>query len=198
MARIRSLIPKVTRNEAIEQFSPGGILSQFREVAFGPLRSLAEFYIPFRLYRVRIVNRGREEQRVFGLDAVTGSLDLYQFQELPGRESIVYLETRNCPEALLEEAQAQALLTTKVLGWILGAGSAGTVCGDRWSAAAGGRGQGTRFAEDVADGGAGRKQVGIRAVILPAIRQGRAVSCWPISGLLSGSCLSTFVTPICV
>jgi len=84
MARIRSLIPKVTRNEAIEQFSPGGILSQFREVAFGPLRSLAEFYIPFRLYRVRIVNRGREEQRVFGLDAVTGSLDLYQFQELPG------------------------------------------------------------------------------------------------------------------
>ena len=49
MARIRSLRPNVTREEAMEQFS-SGVLDFLRETAFGPLRSVAEFYIPFQLF----------------------------------------------------------------------------------------------------------------------------------------------------
>ena len=79
MARIRSLKPNVTRDEATEQFSRDRVLGLLRNAAFGPLRSVAEFYIPFHLFQVEVVNRGRRDLRIFGLDAVNGSLDLYHF-----------------------------------------------------------------------------------------------------------------------
>ena len=64
MVRIRSLRPNVTRDQAILQFSSTGIPRLFRNAAFGRLRSVAELYLPFRLFQVQIVNRGaRQEQR---------------------------------------------------------------------------------------------------------------------------------------
>ena len=107
MARIRSLRPNVSREEAMQQFT-SGLLDFLRETAFGPLRSVADFYIPFRLFRIEILNRGKRDLRVFGLDAVNGSLDLYHFEQLPDEREVTYLETRNCSEALLGEAEAQA------------------------------------------------------------------------------------------
>ena len=83
MARIRSLKANVTREEATEQFS-SGMLDFLRETTFGPLRSVADFYIPFRLFQIEIRNGGKRDLRVFGLDAVNGSLDLYHFEQLPG------------------------------------------------------------------------------------------------------------------
>ena len=47
MARIRSLRPNVTREEATAHFS-SGMLDFLRETTFGPLRSVADFYIPFQ------------------------------------------------------------------------------------------------------------------------------------------------------
>lgn len=114
MARIRSLKPNVSRDEAIAQFSPGGLMDLLRNAALGPLRSVADFYIPFRLYQVEIMNAGTHTQRVFGLDAVNGSLDLYQFQQLPGNDEVVCKETRNCPQGLLDESIATELLMAKV------------------------------------------------------------------------------------
>ena len=70
MARIRSLRPNVSRDEAIDQFSSGGPVELLRQVAFGPVRSVAEFFIPFRLFQVEILNSGKRDQRVLGLDAV--------------------------------------------------------------------------------------------------------------------------------
>ncbi len=84
MARIRSLRPNVTREEATEHFS-SGLFDFLRETTFGPLHSVADFYIPFRLFQVEILNGGKRDQRIFGLDAVNGSLDLYHFEQLPGR-----------------------------------------------------------------------------------------------------------------
>jgi hypothetical protein len=89
MARIRSLRPNVTRDEAIDQFSSGGPTELLRQVAFGPVRSVAEFFITFRLFRVEILNSGRRDQRVLGLDAVTGTLDLYHFEQFPGPVEVV-------------------------------------------------------------------------------------------------------------
>jgi len=113
MARIRSLKFNVTREEATQQFS-SGVLNGLREVAFGPLRSVADFYIPFQLFQIEILNSGKRDQRIFGLDAVNGSLDLYHFEQLPGEREVIYLETRNCSEPLLDEAQAKEIVIAKV------------------------------------------------------------------------------------
>jgi len=113
MARIRSLRPNVTREEATEQFS-FGLGDILRTTAFGPLKSVADFYIPFRLFQVEIFNRGKRDQRVFGLDAVNGSLDLYHFEQLPDEREVIYLETRNCSEPLLDEAEAKKIVAAKV------------------------------------------------------------------------------------
>ena len=113
MARIRSLRPNVTREEGTEQFS-SGLGDILRTTAFGPLKSVADFFIPFQLFQVEILNGGKRDQRVFGLDAVNGSLDLYHFEQLPGERDVIYLETRNCSEPLLDEAEAKKILTAKV------------------------------------------------------------------------------------
>ena len=113
MPRIRSLKPNVTREEATEQFSSGA-LNIIREMLWGPLKSVAEFYIPFQLFQVEMVNSGKRDRRIFGLDAVNGSLDLYHFEQLPGEREVTYLETRNCAEPLLEEADAEKIVLAKV------------------------------------------------------------------------------------
>lgn len=113
MARIRSLKPNVSREEAMRQFS-SGMTAWLRETVLGPLRSVADFYIPFRLFQIEIVNSGKRDQRVFGLDAVNGSLDLYHFDQLPGEREVVYLETRNCSQLLLDDAEAEKIMITKL------------------------------------------------------------------------------------
>lgn len=114
MAPIRSLKPNVSREEAIRQFSARGSSALFRNVLFGHLRSVAELYVPFRLFRVRIVNRGVTEERVVAIDAVSGTLDLYQFDHLPGEAEAILVETRNHPPAELPDGKATDLLIAKL------------------------------------------------------------------------------------
>ena len=99
--------------------SSGGPL---REVAYGPLRSVAEFYIPFRLFQIDIVNRGKPDRRIFGLDAVNGSLDPYYFEQLPRPQDMVCLETRNCPSLVLDHDQAEEIVVGKVQRLLFTAG----------------------------------------------------------------------------
>ena len=113
MARIRSLRPNVTSEEAEEYFS-SGLMDILRTSVSGPLKSVADFYIPFRLFRVEILNGGKRDQQIFGLDAVNGSLDLYHFDQLPGEQEVIYLETCNCSEPLLDEAEAAKMVVLKV------------------------------------------------------------------------------------
>ena len=98
----------------MEQLSPGGLNDRLWEAAFGPLRSVADFYIPFRLFQVEIINSGERDDRVLGLDAINGSLDPYHFEQLPSPGEVVYVDTRNYAEPLLDEVQGKALLVEKV------------------------------------------------------------------------------------
>jgi hypothetical protein len=113
MARIRSLKPNVTREEATEQFS-SGLQDILRTTAFGPLKSVADFYIPFQLFQVEILNGGKRDRRIFGLDVVNGSLDLYHFEQLPSEREVIYLDTRNCSQPLLAETEAKKIVIGKV------------------------------------------------------------------------------------
>ncbi|HEY1271442.1 MAG TPA: hypothetical protein VGF08_05635 [Terriglobales bacterium] len=121
MPRIRTLRPNVTREEAVEQFS-SGLGGLFRRAAFGPIRSVADFYIPFKLFRVEISNAGKVNALVLGLESVVGSLDLYQFAEIPDSSQLLSVDTRNCPEARLDEARAQEVVVAKARRAVFGEG----------------------------------------------------------------------------
>jgi len=113
MPRIESLKPNVTRAQAIDLFRRGmpGLL---RRIAWGSLRSVAEAYVPFRIYRVEVSN-GRGRQRSwFGLDAVSGTLDLYRFERAPTAAELMQVETRNRPDPTLEDVRAVRLLEDKL------------------------------------------------------------------------------------
>ncbi|HKN33283.1 MAG TPA: hypothetical protein VJX16_08600 [Terriglobales bacterium] len=113
MARIRSLRPNVTREEAVEEFSPAGPLGAVRRLIFGPLRSVADFYVPFRLFQIEVRNADRRERHILGLEAVMGVLDLYHFAQIPGASEIISVDTRNHPESRLDDVRAQELVVDK-------------------------------------------------------------------------------------
>jgi len=114
MTRIRSLRPNVTREQAVAQFASTGFSRICRNGFFGPLRSVAVFYVPFRLFRTHIVNRGVVDERLVALDAVSGTLHLCQFEHPPDQSETFYVETRNCASPELENARATVLLIAKL------------------------------------------------------------------------------------
>src|SRR5205807_4422052 len=74
MSRIRSLRPNVTREEAAAEFSPAGPAGLVRHLIFGPLRSVADFYLPFRLFQVVVGNAGKRDQHILGLVSVMAAV----------------------------------------------------------------------------------------------------------------------------
>jgi hypothetical protein len=121
---IRALRSAVTRDEAIDAFA-GGVAGHARRLALGPLRSVADVYVPFRLYRVSVEKpaasgSGRAgsdrtiERAVLGLDAVTGALDFYRFDREPGSGDVVGLYTRNGVAAALSDAALHEIAAARV------------------------------------------------------------------------------------
>jgi hypothetical protein len=103
--RIRSLKPNVTREEAIRYFSEGA-MNRIADMIRGPVGSLAELYIPFRLFHVTIVSAGRVQVQTLALDAARGVLDLYQFPAPNDEEKYLWLETRNVLPGVLDNSQS--------------------------------------------------------------------------------------------
>jgi hypothetical protein len=106
---IHSLKPNVARDEAFFAFN-----NPARNLIFGPLRAVADFYIPFHLFTVDITNRGHQTSSIFGLDAVNGTLDLYRFDCLPLDSVLMQVETRNCVPAALQDRASHDLVIAKV------------------------------------------------------------------------------------
>jgi hypothetical protein len=88
---ISALRPKVTREHAVAMLSRG-VLGTARRMVLGPLRSVAEIYVPFRVYRV--TGRGRRAA-LLAIDAVTGELDLYHFDSIPDSTLLADVRTLN-------------------------------------------------------------------------------------------------------
>jgi hypothetical protein len=111
---ICSLKPNVTREQAVSQFASQGVTRLVRTLTAGPLLSVAELYLPFRLFRARIANRGALEERLVAIDSVAGALDLFQFDHIPNADETLTLETRNHPAAQLGDALAAERLIAKL------------------------------------------------------------------------------------
>ena len=109
MSTVQCLRQNVSTPEALAELCPGGIRGALQSVRWGPLRSLAKVYVPFRLYRVNASNRERRQSLLLAVDAVRGTLDPYGFERVPGAEDLVPLETRNALPPAFDEARTREL-----------------------------------------------------------------------------------------
>lgn len=109
---IRVLKPNVTQEEALRAFSTTGLSSLYWRIRSGPLRRIAEVYVPYFLFRVKC---GKMPPRLFAMDAVDGSLDLFEFPRVPDDQELSSFVDRNRLKATLGEEQAAGLLREKAL-----------------------------------------------------------------------------------
>ena len=107
--------PNVTREQAIQAFTATGFASVYWKLRIGSLQRIADAYIPFRIYKVRYSVGGGRHMHHFALDAVDGSLDLFEFAKPPGEAETITVATRNHPPAVLTEVLSENLLRDKVL-----------------------------------------------------------------------------------
>src|SRR5712691_9590360 len=97
---IRALKPNVTQEEALRAFSGAGVSALYWRMRSGPLRRIADAYLPYLLFRVKYAGA---PARLFAIDAVEGSLDLYEFPLIPAARELLALDRRNRLQATLEE-----------------------------------------------------------------------------------------------
>ena len=109
---IRVLKPNVTQEEALRVFSSAGPSGLYWRLRSGPLRRIADVYVPYFLFRVKC---GNARPRLFAMDAVDGSLDLFEFPRVPGDQELLSGGDRNRLKAALSEEQAADLLRDKAL-----------------------------------------------------------------------------------
>jgi hypothetical protein len=115
---VRTLAPRVSEAQAIEAFEKGA----WRAIRGERLRSIAAAYLPFRLYEVEVTNGGKRTVSIFALDAVTGSLDLYEFEHVPVHPDVVTVESANALPSRIDEPQSLKLLEDKVRRAVFQAG----------------------------------------------------------------------------
>jgi hypothetical protein len=115
LSPIRTLKPNVTQDEAVRAFSAHGLSSLYWRMRSGPLQKIAGAYVPFRLYRVHYQLGRTPYSRLFALDAVEGSLDLFEFPRIPEERELLTIDSRNCLIPALPAERAVELLREKVL-----------------------------------------------------------------------------------
>jgi hypothetical protein len=113
MTTIQSLRPNVTQQQAIEEFESSTIRSLLRRARWGPLRSVAEVFVPFHCYSVSIQNGDKRSLRLIAIDAVQGSLDPYGFAAAPANADWCRVETRNSLPAALQHARTREIALEK-------------------------------------------------------------------------------------
>ena len=109
---IHALKPNVTQEQAVRAFSGAGVSALYWRMRSGPLRRIADAYVPYYLYRVKYSGA---PARLFAIDAVDGSLDLFEFPRIPVERELLALDGRNRLQATLTEEGAAELLRDKVL-----------------------------------------------------------------------------------
>jgi hypothetical protein len=115
MAAIQTLKPNVTQKEAVRAFSAPGFSALYWRMRIGPLQKIAAAYVPFWLYRVRYKLGRTPHTRLFALDAVDGSLDLFEFPRIPQQHELIPVDSRNWIVPSLSAARSEEILREKVL-----------------------------------------------------------------------------------
>ena len=106
---IRTLRPQVSREEAIAALGRG--VTRFLR---GPLQRVAAVYLPFRFFEVDVLNGGRRSTTCYATDAVTGTLDLFEFKTFPADHETMQVSSAIYVQSSIEEAKALELIEAKV------------------------------------------------------------------------------------
>ena len=101
--------PKVTRTESQALFK-----GRMREFRHGKFMFETGFYVPFYLFKVEVKNGKTQTSNFLSLDAVTGNLDLYSFEQELQDADFLLIESAQFPPTLLSEESAVSLLEEKV------------------------------------------------------------------------------------
>ncbi len=103
----------VTRDEAMEAFQRRGLFGMFHR---DPLRSVADVYVPYHLFRVEIAERRRQQTSYVAVDALRGMLDPYQFDRAIEAADLVTIDghTRNRMRATLDVAAGSQVVRDAV------------------------------------------------------------------------------------
>src|SRR3981189_3001455 len=111
---IQTLKPNVTQQEAFRTFSGASLSTLYWRMRSGPLRRIADVYVPYWLYRVQY-NMGRAAHKtLFAIDAVNGSLDLFTFPRIPDAKDFISVHTKNYVTPSLPGLVGGAFLRQKV------------------------------------------------------------------------------------
>jgi hypothetical protein len=79
----------------------------------GQLIGVAEIYIPYRLYKITVNDRGVQAAHFLGIDVLTGKLDPFEFAGPDIKNRSVKIETCNRLPFQLPESEAQAIALAK-------------------------------------------------------------------------------------
>lgn len=121
MVRIVSVKSTLSEAEAIRQFG-GGRIQRWLRPWRRRLVGVRVVYVPYRLFRISITNRGQTRTIWWAMDAVRGWLDPYQFDapwdELPTE----WVETEHALPAQLSDEQMRPMMLERVRRWVYGEG----------------------------------------------------------------------------
>lgn len=110
---IRSLQSVVPRELALRRLSPSGVAGFLRRRTTGKLIGVAEIYMPYRLYKITVNDRGVQATHFLGIDVLTGKLDPFEFTGPDIKDRSVEIETRNHLPLRLPQSEAQAIALAK-------------------------------------------------------------------------------------
>ena len=114
-ASIVAMRPNVTQEDAVREFSSCGLSSMYWRMTAGRLLRIAEAFVPYQFYEVSYVMARAPQTRLFAMDVVDGSLDLFEFPRLPIQQQLVTMDTRNRVAQSLSAGAADDLLREKAL-----------------------------------------------------------------------------------
>src|SRR5437016_13357487 len=98
---IRILQPNVTQEEALRAFSSAGASALYWRIRSGPLRRIADVYVPYFLFWVKCTAM---PPRLFAIDSVDGPLALFQIPQTPGGGEILTRSRPQIPGGALSKA----------------------------------------------------------------------------------------------
>lgn len=110
---IKSLKSSVNREQASRLLSSSGMTGVLRRWLTGDLALLADIYIPYRLYKIACEDAKLQSARCYAIDALSGTLDPYQFSEIPVQSEFVGIETQNFMSPSLDEGRTRELAIEK-------------------------------------------------------------------------------------
>ncbi|MGH9937693.1 MAG: hypothetical protein ACREAM_15710 [Blastocatellia bacterium] len=108
---ITSIKPNVTREQAVAKFR-----GRFSQLRYGRLRIAADFYVPYRFFQMSW--NDRQGKTFLAADAVTGKLDLIEFNQLPADGERAPVDTRMIAEERLSEEEAYRLVRERMMRFV--------------------------------------------------------------------------------